>query len=425
MLQPDTQAILLLCARFGQNQCETQPLTIKEYNILADWLRSEGMTPKDLLEVTFQHRLPQITINTLESKRLAGLLERGVMLSLAVEKWTNQGLWILGRSDTNYPKRLKQKLKHLAPPILYGVGNIELLSQGGLAIVGSRNVDEEGIDYTKNLVQTCAHQGIQVISGGARGVDQASMLGTLEAGGTVIGVLADSLAKASVASQYRTGIKEGRLCLFSATDPSAGFSVGNAMARNKYIYALADYALVISSDVGKGGTWAGATEALEKISDVPVFVRMQGNIAEGNRQLLKKAAKPFPQSPWNAPLKELIAVATSDNQLIKTEEQAKVDTEVINIVDKNKPDELAINITEKVMYRPKNIYEAVLPFILQKLEEPKDDQTLAQCLDVQIGQIRVWLKQAVAEGKVIKHTKPVTYQVNRNETLLLSLEFIK
>lgn len=424
MLQPDTQAILLLCARFGQNQTERQPLTIREYNILADWLREEGMTPKDLLELTFQHRLPQITIKTLESKRLVALLERGVMLSLAIEKWTNQGLWILGRSDTNYPKRLKQKLKHLAPPILYGVGNIKLLSQGGLAIVGSRNVDEEGINYTQNIVQTCAHQGIQVISGGARGVDKVSMLGTLEAGGTVIGVLADSLAKASVASHYRTEIKEDRLCLLSATEPNAGFSVGNAMARNKYIYALADYALVISADVAKGGTWAGATEALEKISDVPVFVRMEGNISEGNRQLLKKGAKPFPESPWNSSLKELIAVATSDNQLIKTEEQGKGDTEVINIVD-NKSDELPINTTEKVVYRPKNIYEAVLPFILQQLEEAKDEQTLAQCLNVQVGQIRVWLKQAVAEGKVIKHKNPVTYQVNRNETLLLSLEFIK
>jgi len=166
------------------------------------------------------------------------------MLSLAVEKWTNQGLWILGRSDSQYPKRLKQILKHLAPAILYGIGNIKLLGQGGLAIVGSRDVDEEGLDRTQRIAQTCAQQEMQVVSGGARGVDTAAMLSALEAGGTAVGVLADSLAKAAVAGKYRTGIKEGRLTLVSACDPNASFNVGNAMGRNKYIYALADRALV-------------------------------------------------------------------------------------------------------------------------------------------------------------------------------------
>jgi predicted Rossmann fold nucleotide-binding protein DprA/Smf involved in DNA uptake len=123
------------------------------------------------------------------------------MLSLAVEKWTNLGLWVLGRSDTNYPKRLKQILKHSAPAIIYGVGNIELLSLGGLAVLGSRDIDEEIVSYTQRIGQTCAAQAMQVVSGGARGVDQAAMLGVLDAGGTSIGVLADSLTNIVPASK--------------------------------------------------------------------------------------------------------------------------------------------------------------------------------------------------------------------------------
>jgi predicted Rossmann fold nucleotide-binding protein DprA/Smf involved in DNA uptake len=123
------------------------------------------------------------------------------------------------------------------------------------------------------------------------------MLAVLEAGGTAVGVLPDSLSKAAVAGKYRAGIKEGRLTLVSAVDPGASFNAGNAMGRNKYIYAVADYALVVSSSVGKGGTWAGATEALERIKDVPIFVRMQETVPEGNRQLLKKGAKPLPVIP--------------------------------------------------------------------------------------------------------------------------------
>ncbi|XZN96580.1 MAG: DNA-processing protein DprA [Microcoleus sp.] len=241
VLPPDTQAILLLCASFGQNrQTEPQPLTLSEYNSLAGWLRENQMRPEDLLTPNCLNLLQNNPANNLDFYRVSALLERGVMLSLAVEKWTNQGLWILGRSDSQYPKRLKQILQHLAPAILYGIGKIKLLSQGGLAIVGSRHVDAEGLDRTQKIAQACAQEAMQVVSGGARGVDTAAMLSALEAGGTAVGVLADSLAASSVAGKYRAGIKEGRLTLVSACDPNAGFNVGNAMGRNKYIYALAD-----------------------------------------------------------------------------------------------------------------------------------------------------------------------------------------
>ena len=87
----------------------------------------------------------------------------------------------------------------------------------------------------------------------------------------------------------------GDLALITPYSPKAGFSVGTAMGRNKLIYALADYALVIASDAGKGGTWAGATEAL-KAGWAPVFVLSGPDAPEGNQQLLQKGALTFPDS---------------------------------------------------------------------------------------------------------------------------------
>ena len=453
ILSDDTQAMLLLCASFGQKRTiEPKPLTLGEYNNLASWLKDNDLTPKDLLDPIIQNKLPQLVINKLNSNRILALLKRGVMLSLAVEQWTNKGLWILGRGDAEYPKSLKQKLRYQAPAILYGVGNKKLLSQGGMAIVGSRDVDDAGLEYTQKLAQTCAQQEIQVISGGARGVDQASMLETLETGGTVVGVMADSLTKAAVAKKYRTGLKEGRLTLISTYDPNAGFNVGNAMGRNKYVYALADYALVISSTFNKGGTWTGATEALENIRDVPVLVRIEDNVAKGNHKLIEKGAIPFPKYPWVVSLKELISETKSEfinnqkSQII-IEQPSLLDNissspSVLN--SKSKKSSLAIDsigqstnkdykaqvkstplsqrnfihnehqehISEtQIKYNPQDIYQAVLPFILQQLKQPKDDKSLAESLEVQIGQIRAWLKRAVAEGKVKKNNKPVTYEL--------------
>ncbi|MFN6480531.1 hypothetical protein [Nostoc sp. DedQUE07] len=61
ILQPDTQAILLLCASFGQNrQIEPQPLTLSEYNSLTDWLRENQMRPSDLLESTTREQLQKL-----------------------------------------------------------------------------------------------------------------------------------------------------------------------------------------------------------------------------------------------------------------------------------------------------------------------------------------------------------------------------
>jgi predicted Rossmann fold nucleotide-binding protein DprA/Smf involved in DNA uptake len=101
-----------------------------------------------------------------------------------------------------------------------------------------------------------------VISGGARGVDQTAMNAALGAGGKVIGVLAENLLKKSLERTARNAIADKRLLLLSPYHPTARFTVATAMARNKLIYAMADYGVVVQSDYKKGGTWAGAAEEL-------------------------------------------------------------------------------------------------------------------------------------------------------------------
>ena len=65
------------------------------------------------------------------------------------------------------------------------------------------------------------------------------------------------------------------------------------------IYALADAALVISSDYRKGETWAGAEEQLTRLRLVPVFVRSRGEIGKGLQELQNMGALSWP-NPSNA-----------------------------------------------------------------------------------------------------------------------------
>jgi len=302
MLSPDTEATLLLCGRLGKaRQTKIAPLTPTEYARLSRWLLDAGKRPADLLGIDTRTMLENDE-PPVPAARLLTLLDRGGALALALEGWSNRGLWVISRSDEElYPRRLRASRS--SPPVLYGAGDVALLARGGLAMVGSRDADAETLDFTQRAATACAEQGVQVVSGGARGVDSEATFACLSAGGSTVAVLADSLARAALSGKYRDALLEENLALVSPYDPASGFDRGSAMGRNKYIYALADHALIISSST-QGGTWSGAVEALRH-ADTPVFVRNTGDVPEGNRLLREKGAKPFPAEPWADLVSEL------------------------------------------------------------------------------------------------------------------------
>ena len=291
MMSNDAKAIVLLCGRLGKDS-NMEPLQQSEYTRIVRWLLSKNMRPADLLEP--ENVSPAATGSGIMEERLTSLLKRGVQLGFAVETWNRSNIWVICRSDPDYPARYKSHLKDDAPPILFGVGERSLLQGGGLAIVGSRNIDAEAEDFTRATAEWCARGGLNIVSGGARGVDQIAMKGALDAGGCVVGILAENLLKNSVSRDARKAIADGRLLLISPYHPEARFTVGTAMARNKLVYALADYGLVVSADHKKGGTWAGAKEELKRNTGHPVFVRTTGSVPVGNRNLLDLGAVPFP-----------------------------------------------------------------------------------------------------------------------------------
>ena len=286
-LSPDSQAILLLAGRFSSGrQRDFTPLTPTEYGRLARWLRDEGLTPKDLKE-----RLDEVLGRWSDPKRkiteerLRYLMGRGGSMGIALEKWASAGIWILTRADAGYPSRLRKRLADQAPPLLFGVGEPSRLEKGGLAIVGSRNIEPEEEDYAKRVGAQAAREGLNVVSGGAKGVDELAMRAALDAEGTAIGVLASGVMKAALSGTWRPFLRRKDLCLVSPYYPDAGFQVGQAMGRNKYVYCLADYGLVVRADEGEGGTWSGAEEAIGK-QLAPLFVNPHST-ASGNRVLLK------------------------------------------------------------------------------------------------------------------------------------------
>lgn len=300
MITPDSQTLLLLCSHLGLSaDPDFAPLTLREWNLLARRLQSLGLRPAHLLDCNETDLQNQFTLAPDEARHLARLLDRRGALAIILERLESLGIHPLTRADADYPLRYRQRLKEAAPPVLFYAGEKALLGQPGIAVVGSRHLDESGQECASFIGNACGISGQVLYSGGARGVDILSMDAALEARGTAVGVLADSLEKAI---RYRQdALRRGDLCLVTPYSPNAGFSVGAAMGRNRLIYCLADYAIVVASDAETGGTWAGATESL-KNGWLPVFVLEHDQMPEGNKCLLRKGALPFPHPFRQSPL---------------------------------------------------------------------------------------------------------------------------
>lgn len=125
-----TSAVLLLTTSFGKSAgTPVKPLSINEWARLTTWLKDRGLQPSSLLEGDFRNILYDWSEKTVTLSRLEGLLDRGVALASALEKWQRAGLWVLTRSDPEYPYRLGQRLAFLSPPVLFGCGNKQLLNK--------------------------------------------------------------------------------------------------------------------------------------------------------------------------------------------------------------------------------------------------------------------------------------------------------
>lgn len=297
-LSSDSLAILLLCSQLGLNDNSAKPLTLREWNPLVRKMQAASLRPSDLLQQPEHDLRLKLDLDPEFATRLAQLVSRDIQPNLT--RLASLGIFPLTRADTDYPEKYRQRLKDSAPAVLFYSGEKVLLGQPGIAVVGSRHLDDAGKDCAAFVGNACGLSGQVLYSGGARGVDTLSMESALEARGTAVSVLADSLEKQ--VKVQKEALSRGDLCLVTPYSPNAGFSVGAAMGRNRLIYCLADYAIVVASDAETGGTWAGATETL-KNQWIPVFVLEHDAMPEGNRLLLQRGALSFPHPFKEAPVK--------------------------------------------------------------------------------------------------------------------------
>ena len=234
-----------------------KPLSAAEFwalcSVVSDPSLLLGMPSADIAE--------KAGLTLAEAQRYAALLAGGTAFAFEPERLEEEGVRLISALDDAFPQRVRRRLGANCPAFLLIAGPMELLSMPAIGVVGSRDASEAAMSVASNAARVAVSGGRAVVSGLARGIDQAAIRAASEVGGAVVGVPAEGLRVAARNADVRSRVHAGELCMASPYAPSARFTAGNAMGRNRIVYALAEVTLVVCSDVGSGGTWEGAKEA--------------------------------------------------------------------------------------------------------------------------------------------------------------------
>ena len=270
MTTNQSKAVIALASRLGDpNRPSLAPT---RWNQLHSTLSDQGIDVASIFDDGFRADAVEGMMPE-DAAAIDDLLHTAAAATIEASELERHGINVLTVLDDAYPQSLKTRLEALAPPVIFAVGNQDLLTGDGVGVVGSRDVDEPGQHAAEAVAREAVNLGRTVVSGAARGVDSLAMAEAFASGGSVIGVLADSLKARIRKPDILRALDEGRLCLISQQHPSAGFTPASAMARNKLVYSLTDTTVVIATDLETGGTWSGATEAITKrLCDVAVWI---------------------------------------------------------------------------------------------------------------------------------------------------------
>lgn len=219
------------------------------------------------------------------------LQKNRVNIEQEYQKLSKLNVKIISIYDEDYPKRLKNIYD--PPPLLYLRGNL-FESNLKIALVGSRKGSPYGKKSALRLASDLSKNGIQIISGLARGIDACAHQGALEGSGGTIAVLGSGVdviyprENIKLYQNIITSENSGVLSEFPlGTEPQKFYFP----LRNRIISGLSDGILVIEAGE-KSGSLITAELGLEQGKDVFAVPGPIDNLLyKGSHQLIKDGAK--------------------------------------------------------------------------------------------------------------------------------------
>lgn len=240
---------LLLTSNLGNPERKT--LTTAQLRTLAERVKDAPQKREEReLEAA---DLTALGYGTDMARRILGLLEEEALLQHYLHRGRKLGCDPVTRLGEAYPPELRKRLGLDAPGCLWAKGDLSILNSPMVSLVGSRDLAAANQGFAMEAGRQAARQGYTLVSGNARGADRIAQNACLRAGGRVISIVADELAKQPAME---------RILYLSEDGYDEPFSAQRALSRNRCIHALGSRTFVAQCGYRMGGTWDGTVKNL-------------------------------------------------------------------------------------------------------------------------------------------------------------------
>ena len=192
--------------------------------------------------------------------------------------------------NPTYPDMLKKIPS--APKKIYAIGNISLLNEKSISIVGSRNSSEYGRKITKSITKDLVQSGIVIVSGMANGIDSVAHKTCLEYGGKTIAVLGSGFRHIFPKKNEELfhQIIENDGLVISEYPIDTPVQMKNFPKRNRIISGISDAVIVVEAGA-KSGSLITANYAINQGKEVwaiPGNINLANSV--GTNELIKDGA---------------------------------------------------------------------------------------------------------------------------------------
>ena len=283
-MNPRERGFLLLGSHLGDPA--RKPLTSPQLRLLAERVQHIGIPLED--RNMEQQDLATLGYGPEMARRILKLLDDEALLDHYLRRGKSLGCTPITRVSDSYPLLPRKRLGLDSPAVLWTRGDLTLLDKPTVALVGSRDLQEDNRKFAVEVGRQAARQGYVLVSGNARGADKTAQESCLAHGGQVISVVADEL--------WKHPLRENLLYL-SEDGFDEPFSAIRALSRNRCIHTLGIKTFVAQTGLKTGGTWDGTVKNL-RFCWSSVYCFEDGS--DGITQLCQMGATPIGMGELNS-----------------------------------------------------------------------------------------------------------------------------
>lgn len=263
---------LLLCCDIGDG---ITPLSLHQLSCIRQRMAAAAAVETADTPLS-QSELQKLGFSNATAEKISVLLSREDSLRDYLALGAQSGCYPLTCVSNGFPQVLRSKLGKHCPAVLFYRGNLSLLENPCIAVVGSRKINELGYSFARHVGQLAAAEGYTLVSGNAHGADRAAQEACLLDGGNVIAVVSEPL--------YSLRAPNAHILYLSEQGWHQDFSAVRALSRNRLIHALGEKSFVAQC-APASGTWKGSANALKQ-TGATVFFHDDGSAGASSLQAL-------------------------------------------------------------------------------------------------------------------------------------------